>query len=188
MTVPSGCFWVHSGCFPGLPNLCAPSHPGPYLLLVGVAAVFGRPLMVAMEALHKAVSLRFQPVLHMLTYFPVGWFGRGAFGHCCATVVDPRRELACRNTEPGCGAKRWQYPSWERLQTHTRTANSLIHSHTRTTNTLTHSHTHTHTHGHNPHAVEPENPAANHRKSTPRKPSQRCLAGGVAGRRVGGVA
>lgn len=77
--------------FPCSTSLSSPSHPGPHLLLLGVAVVLGLPLMAAVEALHKAVSLRFQSVLHTLTHFPVGWLGRGALGHCWPTIVEPRR-------------------------------------------------------------------------------------------------
>lgn len=71
-----------------------PSHPGPYLLLLGLAVVCGLQLMFTQEALQRAVPLWFQSVPRPprpLTPVPAGWLGRGAFGHCWTTTAEPRR-------------------------------------------------------------------------------------------------
>lgn len=102
-----------------------PSHPGPYLLLLGLAVVCGRQLMFAPEALQRAVALRSESVPRPLTAVPAGWLARGAFGHCWTTTAEPRRELACRNTD---ARLRWKAVTAPRLKYfHTR-----IHAFTRT--------------------------------------------------------
>lgn len=66
----------------------SPSHPGPHLLLLGLAvAVLGLPLMAAVEALEQAVAAGLQSVLRPMTHVPVGCLSRGALGHCCPTTV-----------------------------------------------------------------------------------------------------
>lgn len=93
MTISSRCFRVHrlDASPAGFPSLSSPSHPGPHLLFLGLAVVLGLLLMAAVKALQHAVFLQVQSVLHTLTNVPVGWLGRGAFGHCWPTTVEPRQ-------------------------------------------------------------------------------------------------
>lgn len=84
------------------------SIPGPHLFLdLPLAAILlGRPLVAAVEALREAVPVRSHTVLRMLLtgyYFPVGGFGRGAFGHRWATTaVEPQRQNVHVGTHGGC--------------------------------------------------------------------------------------
>lgn len=127
----SRCRAASSGCAEQMLPQPLPSHPGPYLLLLGLAVVRWLQLMFAPKALQQAVPLRSQPVPCTLTPVPPGWLGRGAFGHCWTTTVQPRRELACRNTDARLRWKAVTGPGLEYFHTHART-------HTRTHFKLTH--------------------------------------------------
>lgn len=161
MTVWTGWFRVHT--VDASPRLSSPSHPGPHLLLLGVAVVLRLRFTAAVEAPHQAVPVRLQSVLHPLTHVSVGRLGRGAFGHCWPTIVEPRRSLACRSTAP---CLRCKAVTVSELGTFTTTA----------LQTLTHTQ-HTHTLTLNTHSVEPEHPDTKYRKSTPINNTGACGRG-----------
>lgn len=137
-----------------------PSHPGPYLLLLGLAVVCGRQLMFAPEALQRAVALRSESVPRPLTAVPAVWLARGAFGHCWTTTAEPRRELACRNTD---ARLRWKAVTAPRLKYFHIRIHTFTHTHTHELQTYTRSHT-LHTRA----TAEPEIRGSETRKSTPK--------------------
>lgn len=144
---PSRCRAASSGSAEQMLPQPLPSHPGPYLLLLGLPVVRRLQLMFAAKALQQAVPLRSQPVPCTLTPAPPGWLARGAFGHCWTTTVQPRRELACGNTDARLRWKAVTGPGLEYLHTHARTD---AHAHALQTYTRS--------------IEEPENPDSEYRK------------------------
>lgn len=144
---PSRCRAASSGSAEQMLPQPLPSHPGPYLLLLGLPVVRRLQLMFAAKALQQAVPLRSQPVPCTLTPAPPGWLARGAFGHCWTTTVQPRRELACRNTDARLRWKAVTGPGLEYFHTHARTD---AHAHALQTYTRS--------------IEEPENPDSEYRK------------------------